>query len=335
MKKVTLKDIADQLNLSQNTISVALRGNSGINEETRRKILNTARDMGYINKKIKEDFNILLVTTINTTADTYFFHHLLTVMQQEVFKRNSSLFIINTSELQSIYSSFEELLNYISEKKIKGILILGDIDKNSCKLLIETGLSIVGTSFYLPGANFSSVVEDNISGAFSVVNYLFDQGYRKIGFIGETTNISFLERFYTYKVALESFDLNFDENICITDILEEYNSDYKYITERLKVLPELPEAFICSNDKMAALTIKALDSMGFCVPDDIGIIGFDNNEIAQLSIPTITSVDTKRDLQGITAVGLLWDLIQEPGIHNKRIVLPVELIIGESTKKKF
>lgn len=81
---------------------------------------------------------------------------------------------------------------------------------------------------------------------------------------------------------------------------------------------------------MAAVTLKALSNQGLHCPDDIAVVGFDNNEIARLSMPTITSVDTFRNLQGSISVQLLNKLITDGSKQNYRIVLPVQLQEGSS-----
>ena len=85
---------------------------------------------------------------------------------------------------------------------------------------------------------------------------------------------------------------------------------------------------------MAAVTLKALSNRGLHCPDDIAVVGFDNNEIARLSMPTITSVDTFRNLQGSVSVQLLNELISNGSRQNYRIVLPVQLQEGFSVRQR-
>lgn len=335
MKKTTLKDIADQLGLSQNSISVALRGNPGLNSETRELILRTAQEMGY-NAKKKKDVrakNILLISKTSTAGDSYFFNHLFVMMQREITTLGYTLQSINTEHMENAFAEQGLLEQYLAQNSIAGILMLGDIDEATCKTLSQIAIPIVGTSFYLPGFATSSVVEDNISGAYLLVQHLAQRGYRSMGFIGNLQNVSFWERYSSFKGALARLHLPQEEGL---DLLDMDAGDYdclQRLEQALAQTARIPQVFICCNDQMAATAIKALHNCGLRCPEDVAVVGFDNNEIARLSTPTITSIDTSRNLQGTLSVRLLDSLISGQTENNLRLVLPVRLQEGDSVGK--
>lgn len=335
MKKVTLKDIAQYLGLSQNTISVALRGNPGISPETRELIVRTAQEMGYSQKtkNAQSEKNILLVSKTATAGDSYFFNHLFVMMQNEIARLNYTLLAISTEYMDSAFVSPHSFEQYLEKNHVAGIIILGDIDEHTCKMLLDPCLPVVGASFYLPGVDMSCVVEDNISGAFLLVQHLAQRGYRKIGFIGNLHNVSFWERFSGVKGAFKRFDIPSNDTYDLLDLDGNDVSSVDQLTERLDQLPELPEVFICCNDQMAAVALKVLYNRGLRCPEDIAVVGFDNNEIARLSLPTITSIDTSRNLQGSMSVHLLDQLIRGQQTQNVRLVLPVQLHEGFSVRQ--
>lgn len=335
-KKTTLKDIAGRLGLSQNSISVALRGGTGINPDTRELILQTAQEMGYMPRKKKgtERKNILLISTSSTAVDPYFFNHLFTVIQNEINRMKYSLLSIDTDALKEFFAAEGSFQQYLSQNHIAGILVLGDIDAESCSLFRSVDIPIVGASFYLPGVCMSCVLEDNLSGSYLLVQHLAERGYRKMGFIGNLKNTSFWERYSAAKGAQIRFGLSDNSQFDLLNLDSNDASALEQLEQLLSDMPELPEAFICCNDHMAAVTLKALSNRGLHCPDDIAVVGFDNNEIARLSMPTITSVDTFRNLQGSVSVQLLNELISNGSRQNYRIVLPVQLQEGFSVRQR-
>lgn len=332
MKKTTLKDIAERLGLSQNTISVALRGNPGINPETRELILQTAQEMGYT-PKIRHGAdrkNILLISKAATASDPYFFNHLFGVIQNEINALGYTLLTINTDDLKISFDTPHEFRQYLEQNKIAGFLILGDIDETSCKLLCNQELPIVGASFYLPGVPMSCVVEDNISGAYMLVEYLVTRGYQRIGFIGNLDNISFWERFSSFKGSMMRFGLSNSGEYDLLGIDSSNANSMEQLNDMICEMNRLPEAFVCCNDHMAAVTLKVLYNQGLRCPEDVAVVGFDNNEICRLSTPTITSIDTSRNLQGVISVRLLDQRITGKQKQDQRLVLPVRLQEGLS-----
>ena len=335
VKRTSLRDIAERLGLSQNSISVALRGGAGINADTRELILKTAREMGYMPRKRKsvEGENVLLISTSSTAVDPYFFNHLFTVIQNEIIRMDYSLLSIDTVSLKASFSAEGSFRQYLSQNHIVGIFVLGDIDAQTCAVFHSVDTPIVGVSFYLPGIPMSCVLEDNLSGSYLLVQHLVERGYRKMGFIGNLENTSFWERYSAAKGAQIRFGLSDNSRFDLLNLDSNDASAVECLEYLLSNMPELPEAFICCNDHMAAVTLKALRSRGLHCPDDIAVVGFDNNEIGRLSMPTITSVDTFRNLQGSVSVQLLNELISSKKGQNYRIVLPVRFQEGCSVKQ--
>lgn len=336
MKKTTLKDIAERLGLSQNSISVALRGNPGINAETRELILRTAQEMGYVPKKKRsvEGKNVLLISKASTAGDPYFFNHLFVAIQNEITSLGYNMITIDTDYLRSAFAPAGSFEQYLAQNRIAGILILGDIDEISCKMLCPYKIPIVGASFYLPGVPMSCVVEDNISGAYLLVQYLAERGYRKMGFVGNLENVSFWERFSAFKGALVRFCLPYSQEYDLLEVDSNHPNSVDQLEKAMDGIKELPEVFVCCNDHMAAVTLKVLYNRGLSCPEDVAVVGFDNNEIARLSTPTITSVDTSRNLQGSISVHLLDKLISEKKEQDYRLILPVRLQEGLSVGTK-
>lgn len=329
-KKVKLKDIAEKLGVSQNTVSLVLREMPGVSPETRQLILQTAKELGYVAaKKVMEMKNICIVSTVDTSTDTYFYTHVQQVIEEKLKANGYNLLVLNNIEN---YSK-DQLISLFKSTQSSGIIILGDIDVNLGIKLVNCNLPMVGVGFYFKGIFIDTIIEDNISGVFKCVHYLKEKGYKKIGFIGNINSpMSFTERWIAYLGALKQNNLEINNDYMYTDFNFDQNLDPAFIAEQFKSRDILPEAFICANDKIAMVTMKALHLLGYSIPNDIGIVGFDYSELAKYSIPSITSVNTYREYQGIRTVQRILDKIKDRKSQTERIVIPVDLVEGESTR---
>lgn len=329
-KTVRLNDIAEAADLSLNTVSRILRGKTGYTENTRTKVLKIAEEYGYIKKN--NDRSIIsgtvgIVSTKYNSADPYFYVHLLRKVEHLLNIHRYNIMLFNNLELFNIdfLKSSAKLYN------LKGILILGDVDEFVLKAIKATGIHCVGVSFTSPLLYIPSVEEDNFSGLFQTVQYLKKTGYKKIGFIGSVIKpMSFAQRYMGFVGALEHYDLEYVRDYIY--LYKEERADINFLSEKLNKAKKLPEVFICANDEIARIMCRLLSEKGFSVPDDIGITGFDNNELAVGDTPLLTTVDSFRDKQAKRSVDILLHNIETKSNRHERIVLPVELVVRESTR---
>ena len=329
-KKVRLQDIANKLNISQNTVSLAMRGMPGIKESTRELVQKTARELGYCRNGNADPTTIFLVTTLDNSTDSYFYTFLLQQLEEEL---NFCGFKLITSHCsKGAHMDSVQIINILNQMKPKGIFILGEIEENICHELLKTGLPTVCVGFYCPNLQLDSVVEDNISGIRTMMKYLHKKGYRSFGFVGNTAaDSSFWERWVTYAGVLVEYGLEYNREANFISQPKDKLCDSDFLTEKLKSISSLPEVFICGNDKIAAAIIKALNTLGYQVPQEIGVVGFDNSEIAKNTIPSLTTVDSFRNQQAKMAVNLMMMKINKSNVATHRVVIPVELIEGKST----
>jgi LacI family transcriptional regulator len=330
-KNVYLKDIAKLLNISQNTVSLALRGMPGVKESTREKILNTARQIGYL-RNTAEPSTIFLVTTLDNSTDTYFYSFMQRAIEDELNRfgyKLVAMHFINDNQVNSL--QIPRLINQIEPR---GILILGELDAAYCLELMKSNLPVVCVDFYYPDIVVDSVIEDNISGIYSVLEYMTSKGYKSFGFIGDIKNyISIWERWMAFVGYLTEYGIGYNPTFCIVGHPLNVLCNSDWLVNRLDEMELLPEAFICGNDKIAATVIKALYTLGYNTPRDIGITGFDNSEIAKITVPSLTTVDSFRDRQSLATVNVLMDKIKQPKKAAQRVVVPVRFVEGASTRE--
>jgi len=338
--KVTMKDIAKRLGISINAVSIALNDKVGVSEEMRIEILRTADEMGYINQKRKY-LSVFSKTNIcvlmqSYYADTGHFYSIVLrsiVEQAKVFGFFSILNYFDDQKLQ--------LPECIVERKVSGMIIVGKISDDNLMLLKKIGIPVVlvdFTSLYTP---CDCVLTHNRQGGYMMTNHVISKGYKKIGFFGDLSySLSFEDRYMGYRQALMNSGIVNNEGLIeyidrysFTKGIENYvlNNDIQGIVNILKS-KELPEVLVCANDSNAFIVILALNQLGMKIPEDIGVVGFDNTPLCTKSIPKITSIQVQKELMGQVAVSKLVDLIHRKESVTTTQLLSVKIIERNSLK---
>ncbi|MCQ5129282.1 LacI family transcriptional regulator [Butyricicoccus faecihominis] len=329
-KRVTLKDIAEKMAVSQNTVSVALRGEAGVSDQLRDQILAVARELGYAPKHVSARPSVLICSTVENFSDTYFFSDMHRLLREKIKVRGGKAVSLN---LDSSYSRMD-INQIIRQNNTCAVVLLGDSSEQIVSYFAETGLPVLCCSFFCPTILTDVVIEDNFSGIYQLVKHLYEHNYRQLGFIGNPDMyFAFFERLMCFRSICEHFSLVFDPSVCICDYPLDGPMSIRYMKKRLAELPYMPEAFLCADDRTAVLTIKALTELHYAVPRDIAVTGFDNSELSRLSTPTVTTIDTEIELQAEAAVARLWEKIRSRETEDgkcERLVLPVTFISGDS-----
>jgi LacI family transcriptional regulator len=332
IKKVTLKDVSQRLNISQNTVSMALRDRPGIKKETKEKVFAVAREMGYLTKKRnrQETKNICILATPDNLSDNYFYMKMQYAIETRAMAHGYSLLLYNTS---NINTDKKELLNLFKKNHIKGVIILGDLDIAITSNILDCRVPIITSGFYYYNNYTDCVIEENAAGIFKATEHLIENGYIDIGFIGNPKNgIGYLERYMGFAGALEIFGLRSNPEWIITGFTSENEFEYEYMAEKLNGLKHFPQAFICASDLVAMILVKALHSIGKSVPGDVGIVGFDNSEMAKMCIPALTTIDVNIEGQADTIIRKLLNKINGDDSPPERVVIPTCLVPGASLK---
>ena len=175
-----------------------------------------------------------------------------------------------------------------------------------------------------------------------MVKYLFEEGFQRIGFYGELGySLSIKERYGGYKEALNDlFETGklegvLDEYIQTYSILggmEEavFSNNNKKIAALVKAHKQMPEVFVCSNDRAAISLMLALQILGYKVPRDISVVGFDNIDMCERVRPKLTTVNVNKELMGKRAVQKLLYKITHKNCPSENVVISVGLIKRES-----
>lgn len=327
--KVTLKDIAQRAGVSVNTVSLALRDMPSVKQETRETILRIAEELGYYDQKSRTELhNIGLISTGERLRDSYFymsFHQYILNIAHD-YNYNMMVFKGANCDVDP-----DELRRKFEYNSIAGVIILGDMEERIVANVSACGIPVVATGTRYHDLSVCTVIEDNLEGAYQAVRYLFERGYRRIGFIGPPQySTGYMERYQGYMGAIQAFGLNSDPESLILDLDMENVYSFDNLQRALLSKKRLPEAFICANDNLAMVAAKALHEQGLSVPGDVALVGFDNSMIGKMAMPSITSVDVRCEQQAEVCVRQLVSFIQGSEPQPDRILVETTLAEGES-----
>ncbi len=239
-----------------------------------------------------------------------------------------------------------EQLQRMLDRGASGLIVYavdGPLDVPALRQLFDRGVPLVLIDRYFPGLAVDTVTMDNIGGGFIAVQHLMEQGYRRIGYMG-TNNLrtsSIVERMAGYRWALDASELQVEpDQICtalrttpwpVPDAeIERHNQSalraYLDRTER-------PEAVFACNDYVAIQVVQAADSLGIRIPDELGIVGFDNLSCADYFGVPLTSVEQQFEELGATAASLVLDRIDGRRTRLGRFVISTRLIVRRSSSR--
>lgn len=330
--KVTMQDIADRLNISKNSVSLALSGKPGVSDETRDLIISLASKLGYSlpNKSNPSKSNNILVFIPEYIRDDRYFYNDICWSIDKYSKKNglNAIMTTITNEFQT-NKILPEICNNIP---FIGIIIIGILTESYVRFLYRKyeNIVILDNNYYsLP---IPCIVTANIEGAYTLTRNVIANGHSNIGFIGSTSMTSSIyERFCGFKLALKEADISNNEqyNILQNSPLNILLSDQNELLSILKEMEHLPTAFVCGGDRIAIACIGALKSLGYRIPEDISVVGFDDIELGHFITPPLTTMHVNRDEMGRLAV-LELTRTNHKQAHNKKICLYPEYIKRDS-----
>ncbi|WP_314589519.1 LacI family DNA-binding transcriptional regulator [Paenibacillus terrigena] len=319
---VSIKDVAKKAGVSISTVSYALNGNPKVNEETASKILAIAKELKYTpnaaarNLKRRET---KIIGAFLTDFNGAFYGDLLQGMKE----------ILNKNDYDLIVCSGKQSHRLLPEKMIDGAIVL-DAFFSSEELLLhaDRGHKLVVLDRELKHPNINQVLLDNKAGAGLAVEYLIEQGHRKIYIVtGPPDSFDSVQRLQAVKQTI-------DRNQPIECILiqGDFNkSSGVQATHKIMEDYTEPVAVFCLNDEMALGVYDAVQQSEFRIGEHIHLIGFDNMELTQYTQPRIATIDYSKHKWGAVASEQLLKLIASEEVEQERIY--VKLIQGDSVHR--
>lgn len=332
-KNVTMRDIAKKVGVSTVTVSKALTDKDGVGSELRAVIKATAEEMGYTYSGIGDGFRRGRSYNIGVIVEEHYVDNSTTVFPFYMKMYNS----INKQMSQFHYSVIMEAItskmlaehrmpDIVTERKVDGVIVLGQMKSDYLKVLRENKLPVVYLDFYDRTMEVPSVINDNMYGTYVLTNYLVAMGHKKIAYVGSIdATASILDRYLGYYRSLLTHQLKMPDDYIIPDRDDEgYSID-------LQMPKEMPTAFVCNCDGTANLLMKLLISRGYRIPQDISVVGFDNYSAEfDYNLPKLTTIEVNIEEMTKNAVEMIIRLLKGEENLGGRKVISGKLIIRDS-----
>ena len=337
-KDVTIYDIAQKLALSSATVSRALQDHPVVNKNTRKKIHEAARELGYRHNTFASSLRKQKTNTIGVIVhelNSNFITSVLAGIEKVTTEAGYDLIIAHSSE------SFEkEAANALNlfHKRVDGLLASLAFDTRGLdhyKAFEEKGIPVIFFDRVEEKSESTKVIIDNYKCGYQATRHLIDQGCRKIVLV--TANLKrnvYSQRHKGYVDALYDNNIPYNKEwVLIKDLSEQCGVEAAL--EILKMKP-LPDGAFITSDFSAAVCMQTLKEHGVNIPADIAVVGFNNDAISKIIEPQLTTIHYPGiDMGEIAARNLINHLKGVSNIHNTNtIVVRSELIIRKSSLKK-
>lgn len=327
-KKVTVRDIAKVTGLSPSTVSRVLRGEGYISEETIKKVLNAAEETGYFSHKTRtaRDKSLIgfLMPKMNNTFNTELMDGILATAAQ-----NGYSVIMGLSRFDN---TFYVPPPFLRQNRLTGLIITGQFD---CVVgpnrYIDSNVPVVQCSEYDEKLPFPFVSLDDYAASYNVVQYLHSTGRKKIGLLNMSLNKQCgRKREEGYRSAMKDLGLAVSPEWVHHLNLFDFNLALNSATILLSG-KNPPDAIFAAADLYALATLRAALRLGYSVPKDLSIVGFDDSSYSLMCDPPLTSVHQPAFEIGSTACSTLIGMIEGTNKKPRSYLFNSELIVRGST----
>lgn len=335
---MTMGDIARQSGVSLATVSLVLRDKPGINGDTRQRVINVARTLGY---RKRPQMSLVAAKSVRQVG-------LLNKARPEDQPQNNQFYLpvvagieaaCRRQQINLLYATVpvdadnhpQELPRMLLEDDLDGMLLVGAfVDSTIERLMDRRTTPMVLVDAYATNNVYDSVVSDNFGGSYEAVSYLIAHGHRHIGLVGSLPNAypSIEERRRGYLQALQA------HGITQRYLADSHIPSLEAVTAAISLLRRFPHitALFCCNDHMAIAVMQAAHSLGRAVPDDLSIIGFDNIDLAEHVTPALTTMHVDKFSMGRLAVQLLANQAEFPAAGCVTAVIRPTLVVRASVR---
>lgn len=313
--KVTIADIARELNLTGATVSRALNNRKGTSEDTRRLVQEAAERLNYRRDRIAYSLRsgrTNIIGVIIPSAEINFFGSVVHGIESMANQHGYNVLIYQSNE-QPEYEK-KGIETFLSSR-VDGILasIAKETTEFSHYLEIkERGVPLVFFDRANDSLNIPSVVIDDYKGAYFATEHLIRQGYKRIAHIAGQQHLKiFKDRLDGYKAALTAYGITVeDELVYFGNVSIDAG---RQAIQHLLSLPQPPDAVFAVEDFTALGAVKELKDKKIEIPEAFGVVGFANESFDEHITPSLSSIDQQTVQMGKEAFMLLMELIEDKG----------------------
>jgi LacI family transcriptional regulator len=334
-REVTIYDIADNLNLSIATVSRALKNDPVVNKKTKKKITDLAEKLGYRTNHFAKNLRTQKTNTIGVIIprlNSYFMSTVIAGMEAVANKAGYNLIISQSAE------SFEkeiESAGTMFNNRVDGLLVsLAYETKNldHFNQFLNKKIPLIFFDRAEDQESFANIVLDNAKAGFDATEHLIKQGCRRIVHLtANSIRDTYSERLRGYQNALKQHGILYNEHLVFRGNLSmEYG---RSAAAKILAMPDRPDGIFAANDNCAVSCMIHLKSEGVRIPEDIAIVGFNNDPVSIVIEPNLSTINYPGYEMGELAAGHLISHLKGSQLllKTKSILLHHELLIRKSS----
>ena len=329
----TIYDVARRAEVSAATVSRVLNGHPSVDPALAERVRAAVQELGYrpnaLARNLRRSRTSLWAVIISDVGNP-FFTSLVRGVEDVAQASGYSVVLCNSDE------NPEKEDNYVTvalAEQMAGVIMSPSGQPDAVKRLLDAGTPLVLIDREVPGVNVDAVFADNENGAAEATRHLIEGGYRRIACItGPSTASTAERRLNGYRKALLEHGRPYDETLVRRADFRE-RGGYQAM-ESLLDSAQPPDAVFVANNLMAVGALECLVARGVALPDDFGIVGFDDLPWADLVRPSLSTVGQPTYEMGRTAAQLLAERIKEPSKEPSTVVLKTELHVRDTSQRR-
>ena len=336
LKTPTMKDIARITGVTQATVSYAINDSEDISESVKKRVLDTADELGYIPNLVARNLKKRTTNTIGIVVPDVmnsYYNEMIKYNEKITRELDYFTFICNTMHDADIEDWY--IISLI-QQKVAGVIICYGLTNRACyKKLYKHNIPFVAIDDEVSDEEGKApcVLLNNIKGSFLVVQHFISLGIKNIAYCSEPLyNMALRDRYEGFKRAMEEFGLPIkNEMVYIAKEDNEYEKiELGYIATKEILAKGKPEGIFASTDQMAFGVIKRLNELKIKVPKDIAVIGYDNVPFSSVISPSLTTINQPIMTMCIQGTDTLFKVIRREEDIKKKITLEPSIVIRQS-----
>lgn len=331
---VTIREIASIVGVSPAAVSLVINNKKGISDETRRRVQNVIDEYGYVvagqKRKVKR-FRLMVIKYrthgIAIEENQGFIASIIDQIESECRRFGFDLVMYNC-QAKTAESTLRELMIDPPD----GVIVMGtELSESEYTLLDLINVPLVVLDNDVQYGHVDSVVMANRSITAAAVRYLYELGYRDIGYYQFNLPIhNCEERYQGYLTELARLGLPAKEPIHLMPTLNGAYEDMKALLISGDYVPH--GAVVADNDTVAIGAVKAIREAGYSIPEDMSIIGIDDIPFSAVTMPALTTMRISRSTLGTLAVDMIRKRIKHPEWPGLHVQINGSLVVRNSTR---